>query len=67
MTIKELAETVARVTGYDGNLRFDMSKPDGTPVKLLDVSRLNALGWYAKIEIEKGTKETYNWYISSIS
>lgn len=67
MTIKELAETVARVTGYDGNLRFDTSKPDGTPVKLLDVSRLNALGWYAKIEIEKGIKETYDWYISSIS
>jgi GDP-L-fucose synthase len=64
MTIKELAETVARVTGYDGTLRFDTSKPDGTPVKLLDVSRLNALGWYAKIEIEKGIKETYDWYIS---
>ena len=65
MTIKELAETVARVIGFEGTLRFDSSKPDGTPVKRLDVTRLNALGWHAKIEIEKGINETYDWYISS--
>ena len=67
MTIKELAETVARVIGFEGNFRFDTSKPDGTPVKCLDVSRLNDLGWHAKIGLEDGIKETYNWYVSSIS
>jgi GDP-L-fucose synthase len=66
MTIKELAETVARVTGFKGDLRFDISRPDGTPVKRLDVSRLNDLGWNAKIGIEEGIKETYEWYVNSI-
>ena len=66
MTIKELAETVARVTGFEGDLRFDISRPDGTPVKRLDVSRLNDLGWHAKIGIEEGIKQTYDWYINSI-
>ncbi len=63
MTIKALAETVAGVSGFDGTLCFDTSKPDGTPVKRLDVSRLNELGWHAKIGIEEGIKETYDWYV----
>ena len=67
LTIKELAETIARVTGFEGDLRFDTSKPDGMPVKRLDVSRLSGLGWQAKIELEKGIKETYDWYTSSTS
>jgi len=66
LTIKELAETVDRVTGFDGDIQFDTSKPDGTQVKRLYVSRLNDLGWQSKIELEKGIKETYDWYISSI-
>jgi GDP-L-fucose synthase len=63
LTIKELAETVARVTGFEGALRFDTSKPDGTPLKLLDVSKINQLGWHARIDIETGIRETYDWYV----
>lgn len=63
MTIKDLAELVSNVTGFEGDLRFDTSKPDGTPVKCLDVSRINNLGWHAKIGIEEGIKETYEWYV----
>ncbi|SPD73146.1 bifunctional GDP-fucose synthetase: GDP-4-dehydro-6-deoxy-D-mannose epimerase and GDP-4-dehydro-6-L-deoxygalactose reductase [uncultured Desulfobacterium sp.] len=63
LTIKELAETVAGVTGFKGALRFDTSKPDGTPLKLLDVSKINQLGWYARIDIETGIRDTYDWYV----
>lgn len=63
LTIKELAETIARVVGFDGNLQFDTTKPDGTPVKRLDVSKLNSLGWKAKISLEEGITQTYQWYI----
>jgi len=66
LTIKELAEMVAQVTEYEGDLRFDTSKPDGTPVKCLDVTRLNNLGWYAKIGIKEGIRETYQWYVRSL-
>ncbi len=62
VTIRELAELIQRITGFQGRLTFDASKPDGTPRKLLDVSRLNALGWSAKIELEKGVRETYAWF-----
>lgn len=55
-TIRELAETIARVTGFGGRLVFDVSKPDGTPRKLLDVSRLAALGWRARIPLEEGLR-----------
>lgn len=61
-TIRELAETIAKVTGFKGKLVFDSSKPDGTPRKLLDVSRLKALGWQAKIGLEEGLQDTYNWF-----
>lgn len=56
-TIRELAETIARVTGFKGNLVFDVTKPDGTPRKLLDVSRLKALGWQASISLEDGLRD----------
>jgi len=59
LTIRELAEMVARVTGFDGSLEFDSSKPDGTPRKLLDVSRLHGLGWRHAIELEDGLRQTY--------
>jgi GDP-L-fucose synthase len=65
-TIRELAETVARVTGFTGRLAFDTSKPDGTPRKLLDVSRLKALGWEARIGLEEGLRDAYRWYLEHI-
>lgn len=61
-TIRELAETVARVTGFRGRLVWDTSKPDGTPRKLMDVSRLAALGWTASIALEDGLRGTYAWF-----
>ena len=62
-TIRELAETVARVTGFAGRLVFDATKPDGTPRKLMDVSRLKSLGWQATISLEDGLKDAYRWYL----
>ncbi len=63
-SIRELAETIARVTGFQGTVSFDSSKPDGTPRKLLDVSRLQSLGWKAGIVLEDGLAETYRWFSS---
>nr|WP_067286624.1 GDP-L-fucose synthase [Marinobacterium profundum] len=65
-TIRELAETMARVVGFDGQLVFDTSKPDGTPRKLMDVSRLRALGWQASTSLEAGLASTYGWYLENI-
>jgi GDP-L-fucose synthase len=62
ISIAELAALVQRVVGYTGDLVFDASKPDGTPRKLLDVSRLASLGWQARIGLEDGVSETYRWY-----
>lgn len=64
-TIRELAETIGRVTGFKGKLRFDASKPDGTPRKLLDVSRLDALGWKAQISLEDGLRDAYEWFLAN--
>ncbi len=66
-TIRELAETIARVTGFGGRLVFDASKPDGTPRKLMDMSRLKALGWQARIGLEEGLRDTYAWYEKNIA
>ena len=66
ITIRELAELVLRVTGYSGRLAFDTSKPDGTPQKLLDVSRLRALGWEARIPLEDGIADAYRWFLSPL-
>lgn len=65
-TIRELAETIAKVTGFAGQLTFDSSKPDGAPRKLMDVSRLNSLGWHASIELEPGLKNAYQWYVDNV-
>lgn len=62
-TIRELAETIAKVTGFKGRLSFDASKPDGTPRKLMDVSRLKALGWQATIGLEDGLRDAYRWFV----
>ena len=64
-TIRELAETIARVTGFRGRLVFDASRPDGTPRKLMDVSRLGALGWSATIPLEDGLRDAYRWFVGA--
>jgi GDP-L-fucose synthase len=61
-SVRELAELIARITGFHGRIVFDTSKPDGTPRKLLDVSRLTALGWRPRIRLEDGLAQTYAWY-----
>lgn len=66
LSIKELAATIAKVTGFEGHIVFDSTKPDGTPRKLLDVSRLRSLGWEAQIPLEKGLKDTYGWFLQNI-
>ena len=60
--IRELAETIAQVTGYFGTMRCDVSKPDGTPFKPMSVSRLGALGWETRVSLLQGLTETYRWY-----
>lgn len=62
-TIRELAETIAEVTGFQGRLVFDASKPDGTPRKLMDVSTLKALGWQASIGLREGLRDAYRWFL----
>ena len=62
VTIRELAETIMAVVGFKGDLMFDASKPDGTPRKLLDVSRLRELGWTARIRLEEGIRTTHDWF-----
>jgi len=64
-TIRELAETMKKVVGFEGELVFDTTKPDGTPRKLMDVSRLKALGWQASISLEVGLRQTYQWFLQS--
>lgn len=65
LTVKELAESVMRVVGFDGKLVFDASKPDGTPRKLLDVSRMRALGWQPRYGLEEGMRLTYQWCLEN--
>jgi GDP-L-fucose synthase len=67
LTIADLAQMVARVTGYKGRISFDNSKPDGTPRKLLDVSRIQSLGWRPRIALEDGIASTWAWYVSHIA
>jgi GDP-L-fucose synthase len=64
-TITQLADTVKRVVGYDGPVTWDKSRPDGTPQKLLDVSRAHALGWQARIGLEEGLRLTYDWFLNN--
>lgn len=67
VTIRELAELIAEITGFRGRIVQDTSKPDGTPRKLLDVSRLNALGWRARINLREGLEQTYRWFTTHIA
>jgi GDP-L-fucose synthase len=66
LSIRELAEMVREVVGFEGDIAWDASKPDGTPRKLLDTSRINALGWSPKIGLREGVTSTYNWYVNSL-
>jgi GDP-L-fucose synthase len=65
LTIKELAETIQKITGHKGEINWDSAKPDGTPRKLLDVSKMEIQGWEAKIELEDGIRETYEWFLEN--
>ncbi|MGD0788179.1 MAG: GDP-L-fucose synthase [Terracidiphilus sp.] len=66
MTILELAQSIAKVIGWEGSFTLDRSKPDGMPRKVMDVSRLRALGWSAPTEFEAGMKEAYKWYVANV-
>ena len=66
-TIKELAEMIKEIVGYEGEIVWNTDKPDGTPRKLLDVSRLNKLGWKYKTDLKSGIRKTYDWYLTNIS
>ena len=63
-TIRNLADVVARGVGFDGDISWDITKPEGMPRKLLDISRLRALGWFPKIDLETGIRTTYEWYLN---
>jgi GDP-L-fucose synthase len=67
VTIRELAEIIGEITGFSGRIVHDTSKPDGTPRKLLDVSRLHALGWRARIPLREGLQQTYRWFVDHIA
>ncbi|WP_223672748.1 GDP-L-fucose synthase [Proteus terrae] len=64
-TIREMAETMAKVVGFDGDVVFDSTKPDGTPRKLMDVSRLSDLGWRYQVDLEAGLTKTYQWFLAN--
>ena len=67
LTIKELVELVQKIVGFEGNIIWDTNMPDGTPQKLLDVSKIRNLGWKHKIDLENGIKMTYEWYVDNIA
>jgi len=65
ITIKELAETIQKITGHQGNIIWDDCKPDGTPKKLMDVSKMKELGWEYSTKLQDGIKKTYNWFLEN--
>jgi len=67
VTIAELAELVMSTVGFNGNLAYDTSKPDGTPRKLLDIERLRTLGWRPRIDLDTGIRDTYRWYVENVA
>ncbi|WP_174881269.1 GDP-L-fucose synthase family protein, partial [Metabacillus niabensis] len=67
ISIKELAQKVKAVVGYEGDIQFDTSKPDGTPRKLVDVTKLNSLGWKASTNLEDGLEKAYQWFLDNIT
>jgi GDP-L-fucose synthase len=67
ITIRELAELICEIVGFEGKLAWDTSKPDGTPRKLLDVSKLTNLGWQATIPLRDGIAQTYDWFLKNVA
>jgi len=67
LTIRRLSELVSEAVGFEGLIEFDSSKPDGTPRKLIDVTKLHSLGWHHKIDIEEGTRKLFDWYKQSLN
>ncbi|MCQ2084400.1 MAG: GDP-L-fucose synthase [Bacteroidaceae bacterium] len=67
LTIRELADLIVKVTGFEGSVEYDAGKPDGTPRKLIDVSKLHRLGWTHKIEIDEGVQKLFDWYKETVS
>lgn len=67
LTIKELAETIQNIVGHKGQIIWDDSKPDGTPRKLMDISKMHKLGWKHKVELKEGISKTYSWYLDNIN
>lgn len=65
LTIKHLAETIQKITGHTGEIIWDSTKPDGTPRKLMDVSKMQALGWKHQVQLEQGIEKTYNWFLDN--
>ena len=66
LTIKELAETIQKITGHQGEIIWDATKPDGTPRKLMDISKMHALGWKHKVSLEEGIQKTYDWFLKNV-
>ena len=66
ITIKELASTIQQIVGHKGEIVWDSSKPDGTPRKLMDVSKLNQLGWKYQVDLKNGIQKTYDWFLNNI-
>jgi GDP-L-fucose synthase len=66
LTIKQLAETIQQITGHKGQIIWDSSKPDGTPRKLMDVSKMHDLGWKHQVKLEEGIQKTYDWFLQNI-
>ena len=66
VTIKKLAEIIQKIIGYSGDIFWDTTKPDGTPRKLMDVSKLKSIGWQYSTELEEGIEKTYAWFLENI-
>jgi GDP-L-fucose synthase len=67
LTIKHLAETIQKITGHQGEIIWDASKPDGTPRKLMDISKMHALGWKHQVNLEEGIQKTYTWFLENVN
>ncbi|PZU08390.1 MAG: GDP-fucose synthetase, partial [Chryseobacterium sp.] len=67
LTIKELAELIQKIVGHAGEIIWDSEKPDGTPRKLMDVSKMHELGWKHKVDLENGIARTYQWFLENIN
>jgi GDP-L-fucose synthase len=67
LTIKELAETIQKITGHQGEIIWDSTKPDGTPRKLMDISKMHDLGWKHQVQLEEGIQKTYDWFLENVN